>query len=682
MEAWVRKYLLGTAIVIGMAASTTVTATTVNYSILLDSQGNISDGTGQGYNSQWYYYASSNRYIMWFHTSGYDESLVGEINYYAKIQAAIVGQQSTYDIRVGWTTAAWNNNQTWNPASTPPLPHFADSLSLESKYFTTYVFKSLNGLWDLGDGYTDNALSKKVKDFNPEWVYISFKGKNIKVERYVNFQATEPQEEPPPADRIGACCNYINGDSYPTTNGACFSGYVYLGDDTGPDDCSAENFIWDYGDAPATYGVLKADNGARHTVVSGVKLGSTVSPDADGKPGAGANLDNFDDGVQFTTSLTAGQTARVKITASTLGSINAWLDLNLDGDWTDFGEQILLDEPVVAGTNNVSFFIPATATAGQSYIRFRFNTTGGLSFVGTASDGEVEDYAVTIVAGSSTNPNPDPDTNPSPDITPVSPTSALSTLWHQPVTQVENNFVFGWNIPTNYDFVPMIADDWRSKGLQPIQGFRFWGAFENWVFSSMPTNLPTAFHIAIWSNNSSTNKPQKLIWETACTSWAWAYTGQIQDAQAQIGGEAVFEFTCLLSQDEWFTPTSSTITTYWVSITPLYEAGVSPTPWGWVTRQMGNTNPAIQIQTTTAPNTTVIGPWPPTPGSQYVGGVNVVYPSGVGWDMAFDLITQGGGAGGGVTTDSDLANAIGDQNNDGIINADDLYLLINLMLTP
>ena len=79
---------------------------------------------------------------------------------------------------------------------------------------------------------------------------------------------------------------------------------------------------------------------------------------------------------------------------------------------------------------------------------------------------------------------------------------------------------------------------------------------------------------------------------------------------------------------------------------------------------------------------TVIGPWPPTLGSQYVSGVNVVYPSGVGWDMAFDLITQGGGAGGGVTTDSDLANAIGDQNNDGIINADDLYLLINLMLTP
>jgi hypothetical protein len=62
----------------------------------------------------------------------------------------------------------------------------------------------------------------------------------------------------------------------------------------------------DYGDAPASYGTLLADDGARHQIVSGFHLGATVDADFDGQPTIGADGDDNDglddeDGVVFNT---------------------------------------------------------------------------------------------------------------------------------------------------------------------------------------------------------------------------------------------------------------------------------------------------------------------------------------------------------------------------------------------
>jgi uncharacterized repeat protein (TIGR01451 family) len=162
----------------------------------------------------------------------------------------------------------------------------------------------------------------------------------------------------------------------------------------------------DFGDVPdPTYPTLLASNGARHIIGGPLYLGATVDADPDGQPSTYANGDdndpqgNDEDGISFITWLVAGQTCTVRVTASAVGVVNAWIDFNADGDWTDAGEQIFTDVAVAAGTNNLDYSIPlAAATDVDTYARFRLDSTGGLSFDGLALDGEVEDQHVMIAA--------------------------------------------------------------------------------------------------------------------------------------------------------------------------------------------------------------------------------------------------------------------------------------------
>ena len=98
----------------------------------------------------------------------------------------------------------------------------------------------------------------------------------------------------------------------------------------------------------------------------------------------------------FVTPLLVGQIGRVSVVASTNGFLDAWLDFNANGDWTDLGEQIFASKPLVRGTNLLQFNIPASAATGTTVSRFRFSTVGGLLFSGGAPDGEVEDHLATI----------------------------------------------------------------------------------------------------------------------------------------------------------------------------------------------------------------------------------------------------------------------------------------------
>src|SRR5262249_14056957 len=98
----------------------------------------------------------------------------------------------------------------------------------------------------------------------------------------------------------------------------------------------------------------------------------------------------------FVTLLRVGQLAMVEVVASTDGFLDAWIDFGRDGSWAENGDQIFTNGVVTAGTNLLSFLVPATASSGNTFGRFRFSTAGGLAFVGAAADGEVEDYAVTI----------------------------------------------------------------------------------------------------------------------------------------------------------------------------------------------------------------------------------------------------------------------------------------------
>ncbi len=160
----------------------------------------------------------------------------------------------------------------------------------------------------------------------------------------------------------------------------------------------------DYGDAPdPTYPTLLASNGARHAA-TGAFLGAAIDVEIDGQPTAAANGDDLngsddEDGVIFTSPVTAGQLSMLTVTAAGAGLLDAWVDFNLNG-WFDAGEQIFVSAPLVPGANALSFTPPAAASAAASFGRFRFSSTGGLGSFGLALDGEVEDHQLSVTRSS------------------------------------------------------------------------------------------------------------------------------------------------------------------------------------------------------------------------------------------------------------------------------------------
>ncbi|GIW99402.1 MAG: hypothetical protein KatS3mg111_2735 [Pirellulaceae bacterium] len=163
----------------------------------------------------------------------------------------------------------------------------------------------------------------------------------------------------------------------------------------------------DYGDAPAPYTSLAADNGPRHSVVNGLSLGSTVTTDAD------ARLDDADadDGVQFTSGLFAAfsSDATISVTNTTgqTAYVSMWIDFNGDGVFAT-GERVAAALPVSSGQSSLtlSYTVPASAQPGTTYARVRLSTSATAvgTPVGPAPDGEVEDHQVTIQGNPYTNP--------------------------------------------------------------------------------------------------------------------------------------------------------------------------------------------------------------------------------------------------------------------------------------
>ncbi|MCF8367113.1 MAG: T9SS type A sorting domain-containing protein, partial [Bacteroidales bacterium] len=191
-----------------------------------------------------------------------------------------------------------------------------------------------------------------------------------------------------------------------SNGGLSYDGYGYEGEveDYRIEITQSDNL--DLGDAPDNggtfnYHTLIANNGARHKIDPDVFLGDLIDAETDGQPTINAlgddnnNLDD-EDGVRMRRFMAVGGMAKVSVKASVDGFLNAWIDFNRDGDWSGPGEQIFTDEPLVAGWNTFTFMVPTTAEKGRTYARFRYNTTGGLTFEGPADDGEVEDYVVAI----------------------------------------------------------------------------------------------------------------------------------------------------------------------------------------------------------------------------------------------------------------------------------------------
>ncbi len=160
----------------------------------------------------------------------------------------------------------------------------------------------------------------------------------------------------------------------------------------------------DFGDLPAPFPTLLADNGPTHNGV-GPLLGTIRDTEQDGFPSANADGDDTDstpddeDGVAFAAGIFAGQTAAaITVEASSAARLDAWIDFDGDRSFSGPAEQIFSSQVVAAGDNLLTFAVPADARQGRAFARFRLSTAGGLSPGGAADDGEVEDHVVEIQA--------------------------------------------------------------------------------------------------------------------------------------------------------------------------------------------------------------------------------------------------------------------------------------------
>ena len=187
---------------------------------------------------------------------------------------------------------------------------------------------------------------------------------------------------------------------------------------TGPaPDGEVEDYVlsivgYDYGDAPQSYGTAGA-GAARHRVdplAPPLMLGQCVDTEPDGQPSPLADGDdkaagtsrvgncfNDEDGVTFPTPIVACGQAQVNVFVTGAGGkLDAWIDFSQGGTFGGAGNQIFASQPVAPGNNTLTFNVPCAAAAGTSYARFRLSSAGGLGPTGTANDGEVEDYLVTL----------------------------------------------------------------------------------------------------------------------------------------------------------------------------------------------------------------------------------------------------------------------------------------------
>ncbi|MFI6483459.1 DUF6923 family protein [Nonomuraea sp. NPDC050663] len=166
----------------------------------------------------------------------------------------------------------------------------------------------------------------------------------------------------------------------------------------------------DFGDAPDSYGTLKAGDGARHRLDPARNLllgtGVTAEQDADMVDPLNAANDALDDGIASFPLLTQSPgstysvTATVKNTTGSSRELAGWVDFNRNGGF-DAGERasVTVDDGATSAT--LTWTVPDDVEPGDSYARFRLGLASDVaSPMGEAVNGEVEDYPVTIVPAS------------------------------------------------------------------------------------------------------------------------------------------------------------------------------------------------------------------------------------------------------------------------------------------
>ena len=231
--------------------------------------------------------------------------------------------------------------------------------------------------------------------------------------------------------------------------------------------------------------------------------------------------------------------------------------------------------------------------------------------------------------------------------TATGPAAAAGTgevKWSSPPEKTDPPVAWlGWNDLSRYGGAQIVADDWRCESEDPVTDIHWWGSFQNWNRPEPPPDMPSHFHIAIWTDvpagqDEPWSHPGQVIWETDCYEFSVTPDGFGFDPRDE-SFETCFRFEQTLREEEWFRQTSQE-GVYWISIAAVYPDGMEVRhPWGWKTRprdpESSAPDDAVRIFIPTAPGL----------GAQFERGEPIYWPSPEqSWDLAFELTTGQGGA--------------------------------------
>lgn len=133
-----------------------------------------------------------------------------------------------------------------------------------------------------------------------------------------------------------------------------------------------------------------------------------TSPDTVAIVNKSNNVEDDEDGVTIgkifaQNSFGIGYTTPVTVVASATGRLDAWIDFNRNSIF-ETTERVYNAVDLVAGVNTLSpidvnvFAAGVSVISGDSYARFRFSASGGLSPTGLGVGGEVEDHFLRILS--------------------------------------------------------------------------------------------------------------------------------------------------------------------------------------------------------------------------------------------------------------------------------------------
>lgn len=173
--------------------------------------------------------------------------------------------------------------------------------------------------------------------------------------------------------------------------------------------------LFDFGDAPDSYGTTNGANGANHVIGNELRIGAEIDAEADGRPTTGADGDDTaeladEDAFSTPVVLNPGATSAtitvpVANATGTAAMLYGWIDSSGDGVFQP-SEFSSVAVPAGATTADLAFAgIPALVDGTTPMLRLRLTTdaladNGATSVderaLGGASDGEIEDHLTQV----------------------------------------------------------------------------------------------------------------------------------------------------------------------------------------------------------------------------------------------------------------------------------------------